>query len=264
LIGNAIKFTEEGSVDVNVMTEKTSSGSGEGDLCRVHISVKDTGIGIPPEKLDVIFERFEQADSSVTRKYGGTGLGLSISRRLAELMGGSLWVESTSGRGSTFHFTLQLPIQTAARPEAPVLEKRGEETIPEQRPLKILLVDDSDDNRLLVKTYLKGDAYRIDEAENGEEAVALFQSGSYDLVLMDMQMPVMDGYTATRVIRLWEEEQGRKRTPVIALTAYALKEDAAKSEAAGCDTHLTKPIKKAVLLEAIRQLVRNSGEYKQA
>ncbi len=253
LIGNAIKFTEEGSVDVNVMTEKNSSESGEDDLCRVHISVKDTGIGIPPEKLDVIFERFEQADSSVTRKYGGTGLGLSISRRLAELMGGSLWVESAPGRGSTFHFTLQLPIQTAARPEAPVLEKRGEETIPEQRPLKILLVDDSDDNRLLVKTYLKGDAYRIDEAENGEEAVALFQSGSYDLVLMDMQMPVMDGYTATRVIRLWEEEQGRKRTPVIALTAYALTEDAAKSEEAGCDTHLTKPVKKAVLVEAIRR-----------
>ncbi|MBP9532329.1 MAG: response regulator, partial [Syntrophaceae bacterium] len=110
----------------------------------------------------------------------------------------------------------------------------------------------------------KGDAYRTDEAVNGEEAVALFQSGPYDLVLMDMQMPVMDGYTATRVIRRWEEEQGRDRTPVIALTAYALKEDAAKSEAAGCDTHLTKPIKKAVLLEAIRQLVRNSGEYKQA
>jgi len=264
LIGNAIKFTEEGSVEVVLMTEKISSGSGEDDLCSVHISVKDTGIGIPPEKLDVIFERFEQADSSVTRKYGGTGLGLPISRRLAELMGGRLWVESIPGQGSTFHFILRLPLQRAGRPETPTSEKRVEEAVSGERPLKILLVDDSDDNRLLVRTYLKGDAYRIDEAVNGEEAVALFQSGPYDLVLMDMQMPVMDGYTATRVIRRWEEEQGGDRTPVIALTAYALKEDAAKSEAAGCDTHLTKPIKKAVLLEAIRQFVRNSGEYKQA
>ncbi|HQG99654.1 MAG TPA: CHASE domain-containing protein [Smithellaceae bacterium] len=263
LIGNAIKFTEQGGVEVNVITKKVSSGSPEDDLCNIHISVKDTGIGIPPEKLDVIFERFEQADSSVTRKYGGTGLGLSISRRLAELMGGRLWVESSVGQGSTFHFTLLLRIEAKTQQKEPP-EKSEKAAFIGLRPLNILLVDDSDDNRLLVKTYLKGDAYRIDEAVNGEEAVALFQSGPYDLVLMDMQMPVMDGYTATRVIRRWEEEQGRDRTPVIALTAYALKEDAAKSEAAGCDTHLTKPIKKAVLLEAIRQLVRNSGEYKQA
>ncbi|HRV45986.1 MAG TPA: CHASE domain-containing protein [Smithellaceae bacterium] len=259
LIGNAIKFTEQGSVEVNVMTEKAPSGSGEDDSCRVHISVKDTGIGIPPEKLGVIFERFTQADSSVTRKYGGTGLGLSISRRLAELMGGRLWAESTPGQGSTFHFTLQLSLQKAGRPVEATPEKRGAQPVPGQRPLNVLLVDDSDDNRLLVKTYLKGDAYRIDEAVNGEEAVSLFRSGRYDLVFMDMQMPVMDGYTATRVIRRWEEEQKRQRTPVIALTAYALKEDAAKSEEAGCDAHLTKPIKKAVLIEAIRQLVRNAG-----
>ncbi|MFA7177749.1 MAG: CHASE domain-containing protein, partial [Smithellaceae bacterium] len=252
LIGNAIKFTEQGSVEVKVNTEKASFGGEKDDLCLVHISVKDTGIGIPPEKQGMIFERFTQADSSVTRKYGGTGLGLSISRRLAELMGGRLWVESTPGQGSTFHFTLLLRIEDKTRQAAPPA-KSEKAAVPEQRPLKILLVDDSDDNRLLVKTYLKGDAYQIDEAENGEQAVALFQSGLYDLVLMDMQMPVMDGYTATRAIRRWEEEQGKNRTPVIALTAYALTEDAAKSEEAGCDTHLTKPVKKAVLLEAIRR-----------
>lgn len=258
LIGNAIKFTEEGSVEVNVITEKVSSGGPKDDLCNVHISIKDTGIGIAPDKLGKIFERFEQADSSVTRKYGGTGLGLSISRRLAELMGGRLWVESVVGQGSTFHFTLLLRLQPDARQAAPPSENRLEASSPEQRPLKILLVDDSEDNRLLARTYLKGDAYRIDEAVNGEEAVALFQSGPYDLVLMDMQMPVMDGYAATRGIRRWEEEQGRSRTPIVALTAYALKEDAAKSEEAGCDTHLTKPIKKAVLIEAIRQWVHHS------
>ena len=174
-------------------------------------------------------------------------------------MGGRLWVESVVGQGSTFHFTLLLRLQSDARQAVPPSESRMEASSPEQRPLKILLVDDSEDNRLLARTYLKGDAYRIDEAVNGEEAVALFQSGPYDLVLMDMQMPVMDGYAATRGIRRWEEEQGRSRTPIVALTAYALKEDAAKSEEAGCDTHLTKPIKKAVLIEAIRQWVHHSG-----
>jgi PAS domain S-box-containing protein len=265
LLGNAIKFTEKGEVTLEVSRGGDVLCPSEDQDSLLHFTIKDTGIGIPPAKLDRIFERFTQADSSRTRRYGGTGLGLTISKQLAELMGGKIWVESTVGKGSVFHFTARFRKQQYCReasgavnktleqrlaPDA-AIKKHAAATPQDQRPRRILLVEDSEDNRFLMMAYFKYTSYEVDIAENGEIAVERFKVRDYDLVLMDMQMPVMDGYTATRIIRSWEEAQGRRHTPIIALTAFALKEDAEKSIAAGCDTHLNKPVKKAILLDII-------------
>ncbi len=401
LIGNAIKFTEKGEVFVEVKqqeipgqtkAESMNSGSKQEAACtnELMFSVTDTGIGIPPEKMDVVFDRFTQADSSTTRKYGGTGLGLAISRQLAELMEGRMWVESKVGQGSTFYFTVrfkalsdkkyvQIPeaditgIKTliiddnatnrmvlsemvsrwgalvvekedgkqglaemrrakdAGDPyglvlldcrmpdmdgfqvaeyikENPVLSgpvimmltsddrksgvKRGKELgitdyllkpikwsdlkravmgalgrkevaaheQPEQAkpaaekdlsPLHILLVEDDEKNRMVIQIFLEKTPYIIDTAENGKIAVEKFATGKYDLVLMDIEMPVMDGYTAINKIRQWEAKNNIKTTPIIALTAHALVEHRQKSLDAGFTDHLAKPIKMANLLDAI-------------
>jgi len=287
LIGNAVKFTEAGEVIMTVDREMEIQEHQDERSCLLHFTVADTGIGIPADKVERIFERFTQADSSMTRRYGGTGLGLTISKQLSELMGGRIWVESNLGKGSAFHFTArfhrQAPLvlskrgaegdvawqpfpvkddqeKEVAQPAAPsreikaaagMMEKKPGQGPPDQRPLRILLVEDSEDNRFLMIAYFKHTPYEVDIAENGRIAVEKFKAREYDLVLMDMQMPVMDGYTATRIIRSWEDAQGRRRTPIIALTAFALKEDEEKSLAAGCDSHLNKPIKKVKLLETI-------------
>jgi len=265
LIGNAIKFTDEGEVLLKVALADNqppiSTGS-DGRECRLLFTISDTGIGISPEKLDVIFEWFTQADSSTTRKYGGTGLGLTIAKRLVELMGGRIWVESEVGKGSTFYFTIRFAVQSetaGGEEKSSSAKSEPAETstaFADQRALRLLLVEDSPDNQLLIQAYLKKTACQIEIAENGEIAVEKFKSGRYDLVLMDMQMPVMDGYTATRAIRRWEAENRLAPTPVIALTAYALKEDEQKSLDAGCTAHLTKPVKKAVLIETILKNIR--------
>jgi PAS domain S-box-containing protein len=394
LLGNAVKFTEQGEVVLEVAPVfSDQEPPGEPQLATLLFSIKDTGIGISPDKLDYIFEKFAQADASTTRRYGGTGLGLPITKRLVELMGGRIMVESQPGQGSTFSFTLSLAVQSEPEETQPLpaLDLRGvkilivddndtnrlilretltgwnavvkeapdgvqalarlkkardkgepyhlvlldyrmpgmngsevaqaihqdpslvdttlmmltsdnlsselaeagefgpvsylvkpikraelqqaiqmalnktispiQVTAParprvEEIPcsLRLLLVDDSPDNRLLVQAYLKTSPYQLDMAENGQVAVDKFKSGRYDLVLMDMQMPVMDGYTATRTIREWEKQQGLQPTPIVALTAFALKEEKEKSLEAGCDAHLTKPIKKTILLETITQL----------
>jgi signal transduction histidine kinase/ActR/RegA family two-component response regulator len=264
LLGNAIKFTERGEIELTVLSiaGKTSLKSPQ----FLRFSVRDTGIGIPTDNIDTIFEKFTQSDSSITRKHGGTGLGLAISRRLVDLMGGRIWVESQQGEGSTFFFTI--PLETAPLDRQKILQKplipAGKPHLPEDcRPLSLLLVEDSEDNRFLVQAYLKKLPYHIDTAENGQAAIENFLTCAYDLILMDMQMPVMDGYTATKEIRRLEVEEGRKRTPIIALTAYALREDLQKSLDAGCDAHLTKPIAKQVLLDAIEEFVsaiRTGGE----
>jgi PAS domain S-box-containing protein len=393
LLCNAIKFTEKGEIVLMVLpTGKEISSQSPQYL---QFSVRDTGIGIPAEKLSTIFEKFTQADSSITRKYAGTGLGLAISRQLTELMGGKIWVESKPQEGSTFFFTIPLEIAppeekqeaTVTAPEislqgwkilvvddnttnrlilretltqwgckiveapggaaglAELIRAKNEgapfqialldcrmpemdgftlaqeirnnpdfsslsiimltsenrssdltrakdmnfeaylikpvkrqalkeslqaiagkkkvplkqqtasagEPLPEIHPLNILLVEDTEDNRFLILAYLKNTPYRVDTAENGKVALEKFLANTYDLILMDMQMPVMDGYTATREIRSHEQKEGRKSTPIIALTAYALKEELQKSITAGCDAHLTKPIKKQLLLEAIQK-----------
>ena len=388
LIGNAIKFTEKGEVVVEVSRRGEKEKEGEVGLL---FSVRDTGIGIPPEKKEVIFEQFTQADSSTTRRYGGTGLGLTISGRMVELMGGRIWVESELGEGSTFYFTADF--KTAAEKEealVPEVELAGlralivddnatnrmvlretlsrwgaspseavggaaglaqmrrageagqpfalvllDQRMPEMdgfqvaeairqdstisettvimltsdlqkdgpnrakelgisgylvkpvkpsnlkeaievalgkrkaaakerpdvaepeelEPRSILLAEDNEDNRMLILSYLKKTPYQVDAAENGEAAVEKFRAGDYDLVLMDIQMPIMDGHEATREIRRWEAENKLEETPVITLTAHAMKEDTQKSLEAGCNDHLTKPIKKADLLAAIQKYV---------
>jgi PAS domain S-box-containing protein len=245
LLGNAIKFTETGTVALRIQSDSDASSGGG-----LAFSVTDTGIGIPTEQLATIFERFTQADSSTTRKYGGSGLGLTISRRLVELMGGRLRVESIVGQGSTFTFAIPLEVSTASahRIRAPA----GVDTGTGLRALRILLVEDSMDNRTITLAYLRDTPYQVDIAVNGAIAYDKFTAGDYDLVLMDRQMPVMDGLTATRKIREWEQANDRPVTPVIALTAAALKGDRETCLAAGCTAYLTKPIKQGVLLQAIR------------
>jgi signal transduction histidine kinase/CheY-like chemotaxis protein len=388
LISNAIKFTDSGSVTVWVMQDPERPMPGA-----IRFSVSDTGIGIPPDKLAVIFDSFTQAHASTTRKYGGTGLGLTISRQLAELMNGRIWVESTLGEGSTFHCCVQLAVQSSPTPthDKSTLNLQGVRTLvvddhatnrmilhqtlaalgaevtdtasgreaieewrraaasarpyelllldcrmpemdgfqvaeeirragppqgltivmmasdhwaddiartydmglggylikpirtsdllqtisialdrskgiqlttasasgapsppTEVRALRILLVEDSTDNQLLIRSYLKQTPYRLDIADHGAIALELFKNGYYDLILMDVQMPVMDGYEATKAIRAWEREHDLPPTKVIALTALALKEDGVKIFEAGCDAHMTKPIKKHTLLEVLQ------------
>ncbi|WP_222432835.1 PAS domain-containing hybrid sensor histidine kinase/response regulator [Caenimonas sedimenti] len=244
LLGNAIKFTESGEVALRVRPAPPAAAPGT--LCFV---ISDTGIGIPGDKLGAVFEQFTQADSSTTRKYGGSGLGLTISKRLVELMGGRIWVESGVGQGSEFSFTVPLALWEGATLRAAVTEGGGPQ--PVLPALRILLVEDSPDNRTIAMAYLQHTPYRIDIAENGAIAYDKFIAGRYDLVLMDRQMPVMDGLTSTRNIRAWEQDHQCTPTPIIALTASALLGDREKCLAAGCTAFLTKPIKQEVLLQAI-------------
>lgn len=246
LLGNAIKFTESGEVSLRVTWE----GNVEAHTA-LRFAVIDTGIGIPEEKQARIFERFTQADSSTTRRFGGSGLGLTISKRLVELMGGNVWVNSKVGTGSTFAFILPLQVQTIENRPAAVAE--GADSGLPLAPLRILLTEDSHDNCTITLAYLADAPYTVNIAENGAIACEMFKAGRYDLVLMDRQMPVMDGLTATRAIRAWEQENRRAPTPIIALTASALKSDREMCLAAGCTAFLTKPIRQAVLLQAIRE-----------
>ena len=399
LVGNAIKFTKSGEVLVNVEVDRAAGNPGA-----LLFSVRDTGVGISPEKLESIFAAFTQADSSTTRGYGGSGLGLTIVRRLAALMGAKVWADSEPGRGSVFHFSVTMELRPQSEPEPcdtlfgkrvlvaddnpasgaiirETLEMIGVQCVLAQsgasaiglveqaraaaaafdailidnrmpglsgietarriralgvspsaislmlgleeisqvrsncevawivkpatmadlraalarsinscdtgaaaaqaglagmsepapaarivdRPLRIMLADDSADNRILVRAYLKKTPYLLDEAENGRIAIDKFMSRTYDLILMDIQMPEVDGYTATRAIRQWEREHHRTRTPILALTASALEENLRHTQEAGCDAHITKPVKKATLLEAIHRAAescdRTRGEF---
>jgi signal transduction histidine kinase/DNA-binding response OmpR family regulator len=376
LIGNATKFTEHGGIAVRVDPAGAASAG-----VRIRVTVEDTGIGIPADKRSAIFSSFTQVDSSTTRKYGGTGLGLTICRHLVEMMGGHIDVDSEVGRGSRFHFEVELGVVEQATPhrlllpqpvsvllvssdslEAGVLTEvaievgarvtlatdaaaarqwltresfthvlcdrvvAGDDGVtiatalrtavaglravvmmsPSSpradferataagigtlvKPIKlhelflaltgasaaaanggqvestvsqastsvvrrrILLVEDTPDNVLLIRAFLKSEPLDLDVAENGAVGLERFGQGRYDLVLMDMQMPVMDGYAATGAIRELEQREGRSRTTVIALTAHAIREDIDRCLAAGCDAHLAKPIKKAVLLQTLNE-----------
>ncbi len=399
LVGNAIKFTERGHIIVTVENDPEQPAPG-----RLRFAVTDTGIGISPDRQALIFQAFTQADGAITRKYGGTGLGLTISRRLVELMGGRIWLESEPGQGSTFRFTVQLALApsnhateppvpppiagwrilavddlainraligellapTRARVEAvasvasaltaleewrdadqpcrllvldaqmpegnsldslekllrepdyatlPVVvlnagEQRCQDLVgaasgrfaclmkpikrpllwdainqaigyaqgerhvepmtrtlysrnpsnrPEQAGLSILVADDSPDNIMLIQAYLKQTPHRLEIVENGALAVERFKESAFDLVFMDVQMPVMDGYTATRLIRQWEREHDYLPVPIVALTANALKEDEQRSLDAGCTGHLTKPIRKGMFLAAVQHFVGSSS-----
>jgi PAS domain S-box-containing protein len=245
LIGNAVKFTERGEVSLHVMLEPGTS------VPTLRFTVSDTGIGIPSEKLDRVFERFTQADTSTTRRFGGSGLGLTISKRLVELMGGRIWVESEVAEGSLFAFAVPFEKWVGATLRGAVAV--GSDAELPLAPLRILLAEDSPDNCLVTLAYLEETPYRVEIAETGAIACDMFAARHYDLVLMDRQMPVMDGLTATRKIRAFERANGRPPTPIIALTASALKGDREMCLAAGCTAFLTKPIKQEVLLQAIKE-----------
>jgi PAS domain S-box-containing protein len=245
LLGNAVKFTEFGGVSLRVRRDGDSSVP-----TALRFTISDSGIGIPNEKLDQVFERFSQADSSTTRKFGGSGLGLTISKRLVELMGGRIWVESRLGEGSVFSFAVPFEIWAEAARRAAV-PSGGDPELP-LPALRILLVEDSADNCVITVAYLADTPYQVEIAETGTIACEMFATRHYDLVLMDRQMPIMDGLAATRAMRAWEHANGRLPTPIIALTASALKGDREKCLAAGCTAFLTKPIKQEVLLQAIK------------
>ena len=250
LLGNSIKFTEQGGLTVNVGLDPENPEPG-----RLRFAITDTGIGIPEDKLTVIFESFTQADSSTTRKYGGTGLGLNISRQLVALMDGRIWVESKLGVGSTFFFTAKFKLQEDQSDRSTSRTSQAAQTSDDLEKLTaglhVLLVDDSEDNRTLIIRYLAKSHAEIDVAENGQIGVDKFQAGSYDIVLMDVEMPVMDGYQAVGEIRRLEKETGAMPTPVLALTAHAFSDMAVKGQQAGFTDVLTKPIRRATLLETL-------------
>jgi len=261
LIDNAIKFTAQGSITVRVIADPAGRcrhvavSTHELHTCCLQFSVADTGIGIPIEAQQKIFDAFSQADASTTRLYGGTGLGTTISKRIVEKMGGRIWVESEPGKGSTFFFTAEFIIpQDQVRPNIKTTSKTSEGN---EQPLNILLAEDTEDIRMLILTYLKKLPYTIDTAENGAEAVEKYQAANYDLILMDMEMPVMDGYTAVKTIRELEADNPYSEpVPIVALTAHALREHEQKSLDVGCTGHVTKPIKKAQLLALIHDFAR--------
>lgn len=258
LVGNAIKFTQQGGVTVEVVREPSGL---------LRFDIRDTGIGIASSKFEFIFQPFTQADGGVTRSYGGTGLGLSITKSLVELMGGRIRVESRPGLGSTFSFTIDAPsvaeaaavssadatLPGAVAPPAPQLPI-GVMTEPpdDESPVPpILLVDDNDVNLIVTEALLRDTGFAVEMARSGEAAIGKFSSGRYSLVMMDVQMPGMDGLAATREIRRIEAEEGRARTPVVALTANAYESDEQRSLDAGCDAHLTKPLSRQRLIDAV-------------
>jgi signal transduction histidine kinase/ActR/RegA family two-component response regulator len=247
LLGNAIKFTGTGTVKL-----EASLQSGEGPLMLLRFSVTDTGLGIPVEKQQMIFEAFSQADGSTARKYGGTGLGLAISSRIVKLMGGKIWVDSHPGEGSTFSFTAYFG--KASEPEA-----HGESPLPapvqetESSPLRILLAEDNAVNQKLAVKLLEKRGHRVTVGADGQMALDLFEKGGFDLILMDVQMPGMDGLEATAAIRDRERGTGR-HIPIIAMTAHAGHGYAEKCLAAGMDGYVTKPIQPLDLFAAIQRL----------
>ncbi len=241
LVGNSIKFTSTGRVTIRLERDPESVEDS------VLFSVTDTGIGIPEDKLDSIFESFTQADASITRKFGGTGLGLTISKHLVELMNGRIWAENTPG-GATFHFTARFgsDVSTAER-----IDDDDSSDQRQTHSIDVLVVDDSGENRFLVGEYLKNLHGRLDFAEDGAQAVDKFTANRYDLVLMDLQMPLMDGYTAAQRMRELEASEHRQPTPIVALTASTLESEIQKALDAGCTACLRKPLRLPALLEAV-------------
>jgi PAS domain S-box-containing protein len=239
-LSNAIKFTAQGGVTVTVSQGPAGTGRD-----RLRVAVADTGIGVTAEQVEHLFDRFTQADASVSRQYGGTGLGLAICKRSVELMGGTLGCDSDPGRGATFWFELVLP-RAEALPEEPEVAAPG--TL--DAPMRLLLVEDVAVNRELITTLLAPFEVEIEACENGELAVEAMARGGFDLVLMDVQMPVMDGLTATRAIRALPHPHARA-TPIVAMTANVLPDQVARCLEAGMDDHIGKPISPAALLGAL-------------
>jgi two-component system, sensor histidine kinase len=251
LVGNAIKFTEQGSV---VLRLEPSRKSFPADSMSVTFQVQDTGIGIEPEAQAVLFQPFYQVDGTRNRLRGGTGLGLTISQRIVEAMGGQVAVFSRVGQGSCFEFTLNLALDFSAK-HPTFLDSTTLDAQLTQSPLQgtVLVVEDNEVNRMIARAALEFLGLYVLEAENGLQALEKIEAYSVDLVLMDCQMPVMDGYEATQKIRQRESKNGLRRLPVVALTADAFQEDAQRSHESGMDAHLSKPYTRQQLQILLRQ-----------
>ena len=248
LVSNAVKFTERGEVAVDISSEARTEGKVD-----LHIAVRDTGIGIPATKQQQIFAAFTQADSSTTRQYGGTGLGLSITSHLAQMMDGRIWLESEEGSGSTFHVVVQLGVQRETQQKA---VRKSAVLAREHLSLRILLAEDNEMNQKVAVGMLKREGHSVTVAGHGREALECIEREQFDLVLMDVQMPEMDGLEATGEIRRRERETGNY-LPIIGLTAHAMSGDRERGLAAGMDDYITKPIDKTRLFAAFAQL--NAG-----
>ncbi|MBF0357788.1 MAG: response regulator [Magnetococcales bacterium] len=246
LIGNAVKFTNHGEVVLHVSHPSSQT---------IVFSIKDSGIGIPQDKYALIFEPFSLIDSSTTRKQGGVGLGLTICKRLVDVMGGEISVKSELGKGSVFHFSIPISTKDHHSDQLPLLDGSQEKRASKAKSaISVLLAEDVEENAMVVEAYLSSTPCLLDCVEDGRQAIKAIESGKkYDLILMDIQMPVMDGLEATKQIRNWEKEHGHTKTPIVALTAHAMNGDEEKSLIAGCDIHITKPISKKKLLEVIEQ-----------
>jgi CheY-like chemotaxis protein len=249
LLSNAIKFTTEGEVRTRV-----EIAGGEGEPAIVTLEVQDSGIGFDDEVARRLFERFSQADGSITRRFGGTGLGLSISQALVEMMDGRISVVSAPGQGSRFTVTLPLPRGRPCSWCGPQAEAASAAPAPVEdfAEIKVLLAEDHAINRRVIELILGPLGVEMTIVENGAAAVEAYAEGAFDLVLMDMQMPVMDGLAATRAIRAYERARpGRPRAAIIMLSANAMRQHSEDAAAAGADLHLPKPVTAASLLEAV-------------
>ncbi|MDB6029160.1 MAG: hypothetical protein JWM68_5383 [Verrucomicrobiales bacterium] len=251
LLSNAVKFTERGEVIL-----KVSKGASESDKAQLRFEVSDTGIGLSEESRKKIFQPFTQADSSTTRKYGGTGLGLAIARQLVQRMEGNIGVESELGKGSTFWFTAYFAMQ----PDTPLALDIADPSVPEQsiakpangrKNFRLLLVEDSVVNQKVGRRQLEKLGYSLDIVANGLEAIEAVERTAYDAVLMDCQMPEMDGYEATQKIRETEKLQSKRRVPIIAMTANAMEGDREKCLASGMDDYISKPVRGEELLKKL-------------
>ncbi len=259
LIANAIKFTREGGVDVRVQLE---AEAGAEDAVRLAVDVRDTGIGIAADVLPSLFQAFTQGDGSMARRFGGTGLGLVIARRLAHLMGGDVTVASEPGVGSTFRFTARLrraptgatlPSSSFAPARTPVAPRR-----PDAQPIRVLLAEDNAVNRKVASAFLAKLGCRVEAAVDGRYAYEAYVKSAFDLVLMDCQMPEMDGFAATRAIRALEAERGHPRVPIVALTANALEEDRRRCLEAGMDDFVSKPFERSQLEGVLSRWLRSA------
>jgi CheY-like chemotaxis protein len=249
LLNNAVKFTAAGSVALKAELDSRKDNS-----LLLHFSVRDTGVGIPPAKIELIFEAFRQADGSNTRKYGGTGLGLTISARLVALMGGRIWVESQPERGSTFHFTAQFALAARAMEGSPVDSEHKRRS--ELRSLRILLAEDNLINQKITSKLLESRGHRVIPVVNGREVLAALDRGGFDLILMDIQMPVMDGFECTASIRAREQHTGG-HIPIVAITAHATADNDPRCPRSGIDEYVFKPLHPRQLFRAIDLAIEN-------
>jgi signal transduction histidine kinase/CheY-like chemotaxis protein len=264
LVTNAIKFTERGKVVLSVSNEssaaKSNADTARDSAVTLHFAVHDTGIGIPEERREIIFEPFQQADSSATRRFGGMGMGLALAKQLVALMGGKIWVESQMGHGSTFHFTARFkPVASDVRVVAAAPASKS------AHHLQILLAEDSPTNQLIAVSNLKKAGHTVTVANNGRIAVQIFEerghrgAGSFfDLILMDVAMPEMDGLEATKAIREKEKSLGG-HTPIIAMTAFTTKEYRDKCAAVGMDAYVSKPVRIDELTKAFEPFLTSAS-----